>query len=144
MLLQPSPLEQWHISQNVGPLCGSHYDLVFLSDVCVSEETFGQEPCKKLFCLCLTLFIVADCNSTDSLGDKGGTSASSSGSQLCLFTAGPWKVPWNTDTFYTRGFPGYLAPRLLYHTSLERSAHNGLHQCISYQPHLFWSMLHSY
>lgn len=144
MLLQPSLWNSGTSPKMWVQLCGSHYDLVFLWDVCVSEETFGQEPCKKLFCLCLTLFIVADCNSTDSLGDKRRNfslrkpavpphcwALKGALEHRHILRTGLPLATWHLGCFY-------LTPRW------KGSAHNGLHQRISYQPHLFWAMLHSY
>ena len=103
MLLQPSLWNSGTSPEMWVQLCGSQCDLVFLWDVCASEETFGQEPCKKLFCLRLTLFIAADCKSTDSLGDK--RRSFSLRKPAVSSHSGPWKMSWNTDTFYTQGFP---------------------------------------
>lgn len=144
MLLQPSLWNSGTSPEMWVQLCGSQCDLVFFWDVCVSEEMFGQEPCKKLFCLRLTLFIAADCNSTDSLGDKRRNFSlrKPAVSSHCwalkdvlehrhILHMGLPPATWHLGCFY-------LTP------CWKGSAQNGLHQRISYQPHLFWAMLHSY
>lgn len=103
MFLQPSLWNGGTSPEMWVQLCGSQCDLVFLWDVCVSEETFGQEPCKKLFCLRLTLFIAADCNSTDLLRDKRRNFSL----RKPAVPSHCWalKDALDTYTFYTRGFP---------------------------------------